>query len=137
MEGRGSNTGGPTQISIRCTPVSKTANSYKAIDPAHPETSEVCIKWTAIKRPGSFKTTVFTWRPALDGRVDGDHAAGMRAGGAEEDVVGVAAPTQRRAGQPVCVAQQHVQQEQPARAHSAAGILQFLNLNFEYFELKN
>jgi len=32
---------------------SNTANSYKAIDPAHPATKAVCIKCTDIKRPGS------------------------------------------------------------------------------------
>ncbi|KAG6539939.1 hypothetical protein Mapa_018226 [Marchantia paleacea] len=37
---------------------SKTASSYKAIEPAQPETNAVCIKCTAIKRPGSFNTTV-------------------------------------------------------------------------------
>lgn len=39
---------------------SKIANSYNAIDPAHPATSDVCIKCTAIKRPGSLRTTVCT-----------------------------------------------------------------------------
>ena len=39
---------------------SNTANSYKAIEPAHPATRAVCIKWTAINLPGSFKTTVCT-----------------------------------------------------------------------------
>ena len=37
---------------------SKTASSYNAIDPAHPATSAVCIRCTAIKRPGSLSTTV-------------------------------------------------------------------------------
>lgn len=34
------------------------SQSYKAIEPAQPETKAVCIKCTEIKRPGSFKTTV-------------------------------------------------------------------------------
>ena len=37
---------------------SKIANSYKAIEPAHPETRAVCIKCTEINRPGSLRTTV-------------------------------------------------------------------------------
>ena len=37
---------------------SKTANSYNAIEPAQPDTNAVCIKCTAINRPGSFNTTV-------------------------------------------------------------------------------
>uniref|UniRef100_A0A453H2W6 Uncharacterized protein n=2 Tax=Aegilops tauschii subsp. strangulata TaxID=200361 RepID=A0A453H2W6_AEGTS len=37
---------------------SKTANSYKAIEPAQPETRAVCIICTASNRLGSFNTTV-------------------------------------------------------------------------------
>lgn len=37
---------------------SKTANLYKAIEPAQPETRAVCIICTASNRPGSFNTTV-------------------------------------------------------------------------------
>nr|DAD35503.1 TPA_asm: hypothetical protein HUJ06_006143 [Nelumbo nucifera] len=39
---------------------SKTANSYRAIEPAQPETRAVCIIWTESNRPGSFNTTVRT-----------------------------------------------------------------------------
>ena len=39
---------------------SKIASSYNAIEPAQPATKEVCIRWTAINRPGSFRTTVWT-----------------------------------------------------------------------------
>ena len=54
------------------------------------------------------------WGPTLDDCVDCDHPACQRRLGAVAQVVGVSPPAQRRAGQPVRVAEQHVQQKQPA-----------------------
>ena len=54
---------------------------------------------------GSSREPGATWRAALDSGVDGDQATRGRPSRAEECVVGVPAPAERLAGQPVRVAQ--------------------------------